>query len=84
MDNLNELKKPGLGFGVQGPLRRYNQGQRVRITRGKNKGRTATVSYEADPHPLSSERRFYLYLDNRRSFWAPNHVLLNESGFYPV
>lgn len=51
MDHLNELKKPGLGFGVQGPLRRYNQDQRVRITRGKNKGRTATVSYEADPHP---------------------------------
>lgn len=59
----------------------YKQDQKVVVLRGKNKGRKATVSYETTPHPLSNERRFYLWLESRHNFWAPNHVLMNESGF---
>ena len=62
----------------------WKKDQRVRILRGKNKGRTALVSYETDPHPLSSKRRFYLWLESRHNFWAPNHVLMNEDGFVAV
>lgn len=78
------MSNPGLGFGIQGPLRRYPSDQLVTVHRGKNKGRKARVSYETTPHPLSSERRFYLYLESRHNFWAPNHVLMNESGFKVV
>lgn len=64
--------------------RRFKQDQRVKILRGKNEGRYATVSYEATPHPLSRERRFYLHLQNRKDFWGSNHLLMNESGFVEV
>lgn len=59
----------------------YKLDQQVRILRGKNKGHRATISYETKPHPLSRERRFYLHLNTRYNFWAPMHVLMNESGF---
>lgn len=62
----------------------WKRDQRVRILRGKNKGRTALVSYETKPHPLSQKRRFYLWLESRHDFWAPNHVLMNEDGFKAV
>ncbi|QUL77165.1 hypothetical protein [Escherichia phage UPEC06] len=45
---------------------------------------TARVSYMADPHHLSSERRFYLVLDNRKDFFGKSFVLMNESGFYVI
>ncbi|WWT49383.1 hypothetical protein [Escherichia phage vB_EcoM-LTH01] len=63
---------------------KYENGTRVRITRGKNKGMTARISYMADPHHLSSERRFYLVLDNRKDFFGKSFVLMNESGFYVI
>lgn len=68
-------------LAVDKSTRRFKEDQRVKILRGKNKGRYATVSYETSAHPLSSERRFYLYLENRRDFWGSNHVLMNETGF---
>lgn len=62
----------------------WKSDQEVRILRGKNKGRKANISYETKPHPLSRKRRFYLYLQSRHDFWAPNHVLMNEDGFEAV
>lgn len=62
----------------------WSRDQEVRLLRGKNKGRRAWVSYENTPHPLSRKRRFYLYLQSRHDFWAPNHVLMNEDGFVAI
>ncbi len=81
---MNDSLNNGLAYGFHGPARRYKPNQKVRITRGKNKGRVGMVSYETAPAPLSSERRFYVILDTRRNFWAPGHILINESGFYPI
>lgn len=63
---------------------KWKKDQRVRILRGKNRGRVAQVAYETTKHPLSRKRRFYLRLESRHDFWSPNHVLMNEDGFVAI
>lgn len=78
---MDSKENPGLGWGIQGPLRQYKSGQRVRLLRGKNKNDAGVIQYQTTQAPLSSERRYYISLEFRRNFWGPNHVLMNESGF---
>lgn len=84
LERIEGMGNPGLGFGIAGPLFKYKGGERVRLARGKNKGFPALLMYEAAPHPLSSERRFYLKLLAWKGTFDARHVLMNESGFYII
>lgn len=56
----------------------------VVILRGRQKGRRGSISYMAEPHPLSSERRFAVYVFSPVGFWDRRLLLLNESAFKVV
>ena len=80
MDNYNT----GLGYGIQGPKRVYPLDTEVIILRGRQAGRMGVISYEAKPHPLSSERRFSVHVYNPKHYLDNRTLLLNESGFKVV
>lgn len=74
----------GLGYGVQGPLRQYPLDTEVLVTRGRQKGRRGLISYLAEHHPLSSERRYAVYMLNTKDVFDRRLILINESGFKVV
>lgn len=66
---------------IQKGIDMFAAGETVRILRGKNKGRKATILHEDNKHHLSSERRFCLELHSRSSIYDKFRVSMNESGF---
>lgn len=69
---------------IHGPDRGYPIDTEVVILRGRQKGRRGSISYMAEPHPLSSERRFAVYVFSPVGFWDRRLLLLNESAFKVV
>lgn len=70
--------------GEYGPERVYPIDTEVIILRGRQKGRRASISYMAEPHPLSIERRFAVYVYSPIGLWDRRLLLLNESAFKVV
>lgn len=69
---------------IHGPERVYPVDTEVVILRGRQKGRRGSISYMAEPHPLSIERRFAVYVFSPIGFWDRRLLLLNESSFKVV
>lgn len=69
---------------LHGPERVYPVDTEVVVLRGRQNGRRGSISYMAEPHPLSSERRFAVYVFSPVGFWDRRLLLLNESAFKVV
>ncbi len=80
MEHLNT----GPQWHIHGPERVYPIDTEVVILRGRQKGRRGSISYMAEPHPLSIERRFAVYVFSPIGFWDRRLLLLNESAFKVV
>lgn len=79
-----EYLNTGPQWHIHGPERVYPVDTEVVILRGRQKGRMGTISYMDEPHPLSIERRFAVYVFSPIGFWDRRLLLLNESAFKVV
>lgn len=50
------------------------------ILKGKQKGRVCTVLHYTTPHPLSSEKRVQVFVQNPKTWLCNRYLLLNESS----
>lgn len=55
-------------------------GKECIILKGKQKGRVYTVLHYTTPHPLSSEKRVQVFVQNPKTWLCNRYLLLNESS----